>query len=220
MARAPSPTLDPAADAAALLRRLGFATLLLALPVGALVARRGAVVLVPVGVVLLIIAAALDGSHRSLRDSVAKVATSLAGLAGALLLAWCGLSLLWTPFQDAASDRFLSIIATIGVGFAGYLALPDRMRSANLYLLPIGAGLAAVVAIILPSRAGFRNAARTTRRHSSVASSSWWFSCGLRSLGCVRASATSRRSCSRSPWRSRPPSVRTSSRSSASPSEP
>jgi hypothetical protein len=149
MARAPSPTLDPAADAAALLRRLGFATLLLALPVGALVARRGAVVLVPVGVVLVIIAAALDGSHRSLRDSVTKVATSPAGLAGALLLAWCGLSLLWTPFQDAASDRFLSIIATIGVGFAGYLALPDRMRSANLYLLPIGAGLAAVVAVIL-----------------------------------------------------------------------
>ncbi len=149
MARAPSPTLDPAADAAALLRRLGFATLLLALPVGALVARRGAVVLVPVGVVLVIIAAALDGSHRSLRDSIAKVATSPAGLAGGLLLAWCGLSLLWTPFQSAASERFLSIIATIAVGLAGYLALPDRMRSANLYLLPIGAGLAAVVAVAL-----------------------------------------------------------------------
>ena len=149
MARAPLPTVDPAADAAGLLRRLGFATLMLALPVGALVARRGAVVLVPVGVILLVIAAALDGTHRNLRDSIAKTATSPAGLASGLLLVWCGLSLLWTPFQAAASDRFVSLIATAGVGVAGYLALPDRMRSANLYLLPIGTGLAAVAAVIL-----------------------------------------------------------------------
>jgi hypothetical protein len=154
MARAPSPTLDPAADAAALLRRLGFATLMLALPVGALLARRGAVVLVPVGIVLLVIAAALDGSHRNLRDSAAKAAMSPAGLAGGLLLAWCGLSLLWTPFQAAASERYLSIVATLGVGFAGYLALPDRMRSANLYLLPIGTGLAAIVAILMALTGG------------------------------------------------------------------
>ena len=149
MARAPSQTIDPAADAAALLRRLGFAALMLALPVGALVARRGAVVLVPVGVVLLVLAAALGGTHRGLRDSLRNVATSPAGLAGAVLLAWSGLSLLWTPFQGPASERFLSIVATLGVGMAGYLALPDRMRSANLYLLPIGTGLAAIVAVVL-----------------------------------------------------------------------
>jgi hypothetical protein len=147
MARPASPPIDPAADAAALLRRLGFATLMLALPVGALLARRGAVVLVPVGIILLIVAATLDGTHRSLRDSVRELATSPGGLASALLLAWCGMSLLWTPFQSAASERFLSIIASIAVGVAGYLALPDRMRSANLYMLPIGAGLAAVAAI-------------------------------------------------------------------------
>src|SRR3712207_3946698 len=82
MARAPSSPIDPAADAAALLRRLGFATLMLALPVGTLVARRGAVVLVPVGVILIVIAAALDGTHRSLRDSIASLVTSPAGLAG------------------------------------------------------------------------------------------------------------------------------------------
>jgi hypothetical protein len=154
MARVPSPTLDPAADAAALLRRLGFATLMLALPVAALLARRGAVVLVPVGTVLIVIAAVLDGTHRSLRDSVVKVATSPAGLAGGLLLVWCGLALLWTPFQAAASERYLSIIATLGVGFAGYLALPDRMRSANLYLLPIGVAFAAVVAIVMSLTGG------------------------------------------------------------------
>src|SRR5688572_4767559 len=154
MARAPSPTLDPAADAAALLRRLGFATLMLALPVGALLARRGAVVLVPVGISLIVIAAALDGTHRNLRDSIAQVASSPAGLAGGLMLAWCGLSLLWTPFQAAAADRYLSLVATLAVGLAGFLALPDRMRSANLYLLPIGAGLAAVVAVVMALTGG------------------------------------------------------------------
>jgi hypothetical protein len=156
MARAPSPPLDPAADAAALLRRLGFATLMLALPVGALLARRGAVVLVPVGIALLVIATALDGSHRNLRDGIAQAVTSPAGLAGGLLLAWCGLSLLWTPFQGPASERYLSMVATIGVGLAGYLALPDRMRSANLYLLPIGTGLAAIIAILWSLSGGFR----------------------------------------------------------------
>ena len=149
MARAPSPPIDPAADAAALLRRLGFATLMLALPIGALVARRGTVVLVPVGVVLLVIAAALDGTHRGLRDSIRNVATSPAGLAGGLLLAWCGLSLFWTPFQGPASERFLSVVATLGVGLAGYLALPDRMRASNLYILPVGTGLAAIVGVLL-----------------------------------------------------------------------
>ena len=149
MARAPSSPIDPAADAAALLRRLGFATLMLALPVGALVARRGAGVLVPVGVVLLVIAVALDGTHRGLRDSLRGMATSRTGRAGALVLAWCGLSLFWTPFQGPASERFLSIVATLGVGVAGFLALPDRMRAANLYLLPIGTGLAAIVGILL-----------------------------------------------------------------------
>jgi hypothetical protein len=149
MARAPSPPIDPAADAAALLRRLGFAALMLALPVGGLVARRGAVVLVPVGVVLLVIAAALDGSHRRLRDSLRDAVTSPAGLAGGLLLGWCGLSLFWTPFQGPASERFLSVVATIGVGLAGYLALPDRMRAANLYLLPVGTGLAAAAGVLL-----------------------------------------------------------------------
>lgn len=110
--------------------------------------------LVPVGVVLLVIATALDGAHRGLRDSLREVATSPAGLAGGLVLAWVGLSLFWTPFQGPASERFLSVVTTLGVGVAGYLALPDRMRSANLYLLPIGTGLAAVVGILLSLYSG------------------------------------------------------------------
>ena len=70
MARVSSLTADPAADSAALLRRLGFAILMLAVPVSALFARRAIVVLVPVGIILLVIAAALDGGHRPSRSAL------------------------------------------------------------------------------------------------------------------------------------------------------
>ena len=149
MARASSPPIDPAADAAALLRRLGFATLMLVLPVATLVARRGSVVLVPIGLVLIIIAAVLDGRHRGLRETLPRFATSPAGLAGGLLLGWCALSLLWTPFFGAASERVLGMIGIVALVVAGYLALPDRTRAANLYILPVGIGLAAALAIVL-----------------------------------------------------------------------
>jgi hypothetical protein len=149
MARAPSSPIDPAADAAALLRRLGFATLMLVLPVAALVARRATVVLVPIGLVLIIIAAILDGRHRGLRDTVLRLAATPAGLAAGVLLGWCALSLLWTPFFPAASERVLGMIGIVALVIVGYLALPDRTRAANLYILPVGLGLAAAPAIVL-----------------------------------------------------------------------
>ena len=146
----PSPTVvDPAADAGALLRRVGFAILALAVPAAALVARRGIVVLVPVGVALLVIAAAIDGKNRPLGPTFARLAGSRGGIAGVIVLGWCALSLLWTPFTSPASERLISIMATIAVAVAGYLALPDRMRAANLYLIPIGVALAALGAALL-----------------------------------------------------------------------
>jgi hypothetical protein len=149
MARAPSPPLDPAADAAALLRRLGFATLMLALPVTALVTRRGIVVLAPIGIILLVIAAALDGANKGVRDSAKGVFASWPGLAAGLVLLWCAVSLFWTPFVGPASERFLNLVATVAAALAGYFALPERMRSANLYIVPVGTALAAVAAILI-----------------------------------------------------------------------
>lgn len=145
MARVSSPTADPAAEAAALLRRVGFATLVLAVPAAALVTRRGVVVLVPIGVSLLVLAAAIDGANRPLRATWRGIAVSPAGIAGAIVLAWSALSLIWTPFPTQGLDRLLSLAATIAMAIVGYLALPDRMRSANLYLIPIGVGFAAGV---------------------------------------------------------------------------
>ncbi len=146
MARTPPVTADPAADAAMLLRRLAFAILMIVLPVAALFARRGIVVLAPVGIALLVIAAMLDGAARPLRQGVARLLSSGGGLAGGVLILWCLASLIWTPFKAEAAERLFNIVSTLALAVAGYLALPDRMRSANLYLLPIGVGLAALAA--------------------------------------------------------------------------
>jgi hypothetical protein len=147
MARAPVPAVDPAADAAALLRRLGFATLMLAVPVAAMITRRAVVVLAPVGVALLVIAALLDPGHPGFRAGLRRLALSRAGIAGGIVLLWCVLSLAWTPFVGPASSRLFSIVGTVVLALAGVLAVPDRMRSANLYLIPVGTGIAALAAI-------------------------------------------------------------------------
>jgi hypothetical protein len=145
MARVSSTTADPVAEAAALLRRVAFATLILVVPTAALVTRRGLVVLIPIGVSLLVIASALDGRQRPLGRTWRRMAVSPAGIAGGVVLFWCALSLVWTPFPVEASERLLNIAATIAMAMLGYLALPDRMRSADLYLIPVGVGIAAAV---------------------------------------------------------------------------
>ena len=149
MARASNPTVDPALDAAALLRRVGFFGLFVIVPVVAQVARRATVVLAPIAVILLILASAIDNRQRPLRPAAARLLTAPAFLAGILVILWSALSLIWTPFPGQATERLLNLIATILLTLAGYLALPDRMRSANLYLLPLGVTAAAIVAIMI-----------------------------------------------------------------------
>ncbi|MDP4023054.1 peptide ABC transporter permease [Methylobacterium sp. NEAU 140] len=149
MPRASSPTIDPALDAAALLRRMGFFGLFVILPVLAQVARRAAVILAPIAVVLLVIASAIDRRQRPVRPGIARLLTAPAFLAGMLVVLWSALSLAWTPFPGPALERLANLLATIGLALLGYLALPDRMRSANLYLLPLGVIAGAIVAIVL-----------------------------------------------------------------------
>jgi hypothetical protein len=147
MARPRSPHRDPAAEAAALLRRLGFAILMIALPIVALVARRGVVILAPIGVALLAIAALVDGEHRRLGAGMRSLFGRGVGVAALVALGWATLSLAWAPFTAPAAERIGNIAATLALGMIGYLALPERMRSANLYPLAIGVGAAALLAV-------------------------------------------------------------------------
>jgi hypothetical protein len=188
MARAPTPAVDPAAEAAALLRRLGFATLVLLVPATALVARRAVVVLVPVAISLIVLAGMLDGDRLSLGRTLRRLSRSRGGLAAGLLLAWCALSLLWTPFVGPASERLLNIVLTIILALAGYVALPDRMRSANLYLIPVGTLAAALAGVFLSvgssGRGGFDEDGQSLDRGLMVLTLFLWPSVAwLRSRG-------------------------------------
>jgi hypothetical protein len=149
MVRPALQTANPSADAAAVLRRLGFATLFFAVPLAALFTRRALVVMAPLAVILLVLASVLDGGARQARDKLVALATSRGGVAGLVLLLWAALSLLWTPFLPEASERLLNLTGMILMGLGGYLAVPERMRSANLYLLPVGVGLATLISIPL-----------------------------------------------------------------------
>jgi hypothetical protein len=149
MARAPHRPADPSTDAAALLRRLGFAVLMIGVPNAALLARRGTVLMVPIGVSLLALASLLDGGHRPFRVLFTRLAASSGSVALVLGLLWIAVSLLWTPPGGQAVERSLSLGGTLAALAIGYLALPDRMRSANLYLLPVGVAIAAVLALVL-----------------------------------------------------------------------
>lgn len=149
MPRAPVSHVDPAVDAAALLRRIGFFGLFVVVPLAAQVARRATVVLAPIAVALLILAGAIDGKYRPMRPAVSGLLRTPAFLAGLLVVLWSLLSLVWTPFLEPATERLLNLVATLLMTLAGYLFLPDRMRSANLYLLPVGIAAASLLAIVI-----------------------------------------------------------------------
>ena len=138
--------LDPAADAALLLRRIAFGTLALLLPIASLVSRRAAVVLAPIGVVLLVIAMLIEDP----RDFVSRLKRSVFSLPGLILIglvAWAVLSLVWSPYTLSATEKASNIVLAVALGFLGNAALPERMRASNLNLAPLGAGTAAAFAL-------------------------------------------------------------------------
>jgi hypothetical protein len=147
--RPTSPPLDPAADAAALLRRLGFAILVLGVPVAALMMRRATVIFVPIGVVLLVLAALLDGAGAGFAKRLKAAFQSQAGLAAGLAVAWAALSIAWTPFPDSAIEKIVNVLGMVAIAAAAVASLPERMRAANLYLVPIGVAVAVIVALAL-----------------------------------------------------------------------
>ncbi|CAH1655258.1 Peptide ABC transporter permease [Hyphomicrobiales bacterium] len=149
--------LDPATDAALLLRRIGFGTLALVLPLAALVSRRAAVVLVPIGIALLIIAALIEEPGRFV-GSLKEAVFSRPGLILLGILAWALLSLVWSPFPAAAAEKAGNLVLAVVLGFAGLSALPERMRSSNLNLSPLGTGSAGIFALGLITIAALRHA--------------------------------------------------------------
>ena len=147
--------VDPAEQAAQLLFRIGFGILCVALPMAAVVSRRAVVVIAPIGTIVLIFATLMMKGRTQTRHRIYRMITSPVGLTALFMLAWSTLSLAWTPYPGAGTERLLRVIGSLGLALGAILALPERMRVSNLYLLSIGVGLATVfalaVAILRPS---------------------------------------------------------------------
>jgi hypothetical protein len=151
-------TSDPATDAAALILRLGMVVLAILIPCASVISRRPLFVLMPIGAVLVILGSRLAPRRRphTLRRLGEALASPL-GLATVLLVAWAGLSFLWTPFPSLALDRFLKTAGTVLLAGVAMGGLPYNVRASNSNLLPIGVAAAAlaliVVAIVAPETA-------------------------------------------------------------------
>jgi hypothetical protein len=139
--------LDPAEQAAQLLFRIGFGIICIALPLSAIVSRRAIVVVAPIGIVVLVSAALMMKGRDEPLQRVSRALASPAGLAGLFLLFWSALSLLWTPYPMPGTERLIRLAGSAAIAVAAVVALPERMRASNLYLVAIGVGCAAVAAL-------------------------------------------------------------------------
>jgi hypothetical protein len=126
---------------------MGFFTLGIALPVSAMVSRRAAVVLAPIGVALLVMAAILSEPERFIR-SLKRRSVKATALVLALLAGWSLLSTTWAPPGARGMDRIANMVFALVIGIMGVAALPERVRAANLNALAVGAGVATVIAAI------------------------------------------------------------------------
>ena len=139
---------DLATDAGRLLVRLGLAVLMIALPIASITSRRLVFTLMPVGSVLILIGVFMMPRRRA-GASLAGALLSPAGLAAAVLIVWACLSIVWTPFPVPAAERFAKTAASGVLAFLVVLLLPPRSKTSDLNLMPIGAGVASIAAVVL-----------------------------------------------------------------------
>lgn len=141
-------TATPAEDAAKVLIRAGLICLMVALPCASVFSRGAIYVLVPVGAVLTLIGAAVGEAAHGPRQ-LRKAFLSRAGSTALFLAFWAGLSLVWTPFLAEAVQRYLQTVGTtLLIAFAAAY-LPEKTKSFDLYLLPVGVALAAAAALVM-----------------------------------------------------------------------
>lgn len=144
---------DPVAGAAHIITRLAIALLLIVTPIASVGTRSAIYVLAPVGVALTLVAWLLEPGSRGPRQLRAAL-FSATGMIAIFLFCWAALSLIWTPFGTGPSERFVKSASTFVLAAVAAALLPERTRTSNLYLLPIGAaaGAVAIVALVLFSK--------------------------------------------------------------------
>ena len=137
---------DPAADAGDFLVRIGLTTLAILVPISVILSRRALFTLVPVGASLVFIGGLLL-PHVDLRQRLRPMFLSLPGISGLALLGWCILSLVWTPFPADAAQRLWKSGGTLALIALTISVLPERTRTSNLYLFPLGLAVASCLTV-------------------------------------------------------------------------
>ncbi|MBV9287031.1 MAG: hypothetical protein JO288_04275 [Hyphomicrobiales bacterium] len=128
---------DDAADAARFFSRVAYALLALGAPVGVVLHPLALFVVFPIGVALILMAAALEGAPGFI-DRVSRAFRAPPFLALIAGLAWATLSILWTPYPVSAAQHALKLGLLIGATLAAVSAPRGNARAMDLYLFPIG----------------------------------------------------------------------------------
>jgi hypothetical protein len=140
---------DPAERAGQMLFRIGFATLVILLPLSAALSRRGPVIVAPIGCIILILAAFITRDDAYVFQKAKSLLLRPIGLVAMAILGWALLSLVWTPFPGNAAERLFRIYGTAAITLGAVAMLPDRMRTSNLYLIAFGAGVNIILIMAL-----------------------------------------------------------------------
>lgn len=128
---------DDAVDASRFISRIGYAVLGVGAPVAVVLHPLGLFVIFPIGVALILMAAALEAGPGFL-ERLARplgIPAFLALLAG---LAWATLSILWTPYPVAAAQQALKIGLLTVATLLAVSAPRENASATDLYLFPIG----------------------------------------------------------------------------------
>ncbi|MBN9061697.1 MAG: hypothetical protein BGP06_20900 [Rhizobiales bacterium 65-9] len=146
-----SPT-DPAHGAADFLRRFGMALIGVALPCAAFYSRRAAILLMPLGAILIFMGTVIDPAEP-IGARLRQFVRSSGFWITAGLMVWAGATVAWSPFPMPSAERFYNTLGVAAVAAAGAAAIPARMRAPALYFLPIGAFAAVIAACLVALQA-------------------------------------------------------------------
>jgi hypothetical protein len=146
---------DAAEDASRLLQRLGYVVLALGAPCAEALSTRAIFLFFPIGTALLLVAAMLT-PVKGVGERLYEALRSPLGMASLALVAWAALSLVWTPFPVEAIEHLFKLTGTVLVVLVVLASSRVHMRATDLYLFPIGVGLAmlAMLALALSEHMG------------------------------------------------------------------
>ncbi|RBP13855.1 hypothetical protein DFR50_111117 [Roseiarcus fermentans] len=128
---------DDAADASRFFSRVGYAALAIGAPLAVIVHPLALFIVFPIGVAMILMAAALE-AKPGFSDRLARDVMTAPFLALAAGLGWATLSILWTPYPVSALQHALKLALLILATLFAVAAPRENARATDLYLFPIG----------------------------------------------------------------------------------